>query len=134
MGQVVAVRDAMAVGDDQRWTVVGFRFLEGLDRVHVLRADGDTRHVHRSVAYGFHRKVLLAGGLAASGKLRYCATRRGLRHLAAGVGVGLGIEHQDLDVLARSKHLVYTAEADVVRPSIAANDPHALAHERIDNR
>ena len=101
MGQVVAVCDAMAVGDDQGWTVVGFRFLEGLDRVHVLRADGDASHVHRSIAYGFHRNVLLAGGLAGSGKLRYCSARRCLRHLSAGVGVGLGIEHEDLDVLAR---------------------------------
>ena len=38
--------------------------------------------------------------LAAGGELGHRAARRGLRHLAAGVGVDLGVEHQDVDIAA----------------------------------
>ena len=53
--------------------------------------------------------------------------------LAAGVGVDLGVEHEHVDVLARAEHVVESAEADVEGPSVAAQDPHALANERVSD-
>ena len=62
-------------------------------------------------------------------ELRDRAALRGLRRLAAGVGVDLGVEHEDVHVAARRQHVVEPAEADVVGPPVAADEPHALAHE-----
>ena len=49
-----------------------------------------------------------------------------LGSLTAGVGVDFGIEDEDVDVLAGSQNVVNTAEADVVCPAVAAEDPEGL--------
>ena len=51
--------------------------------------------------------------------------------LAAGVGVDLGIEDQDVDVAAGGDHVVEAAEADVVGPAVAADDPDALLDQGV---
>jgi hypothetical protein len=51
--------------------------------------------------------------------------------LAAGVGVDLGVEHQDVDVRAGGQDVVEAAEADVVGPAVAADDPDALADQGV---
>ena len=72
--------------------------------------------------------------LPRGGELGDRAARRRLRRLAAGVGVHLGVEHEDVDVAARRQHVVEAAEADVVGPAVAADDPDALAHEVVGER
>src|SRR6185295_2973904 len=64
--------------------------------------------------------------LAGGRELCDSATRRCLRGLAAGVGVNLGIEDEDVDVATGREDLIDAAEADVVRPAVAADDPDAL--------
>ena len=71
--------------------------------------------------------------LAAGGKLGHRAARRRLGHLPAGIRVNLGIQHQHVHVLAGAEHMVQPAEADVEGPSVAAQNPHALAHQRVGN-
>ena len=67
--------------------------------------------------------------LARRGELGGGAERRGLGLLASGVGVHLGVEHEDVDVAAGGQHVVEAAVADVVGPSVAADDPDALLDE-----
>src|SRR5699024_7361121 len=50
----------------------------------------------------------------------------GLGGLTAGVGVHLGVEDEDVDILAGGQDVVQTAVADVVGPAVAAEDPHGL--------
>ncbi len=69
-------------------------------------------------------------GLPPAANLATAAAGRRLRRLAAGVGVDLGVEHQDVDVAARGEHVVQAAEADVVGPAVAADDPDAAADQR----
>ena len=69
--------------------------------------------------------------LTGSRELRNSADRSGLGSLSAGVGVNLGIEDQDVDILAGSDDVVQAAEADVVCPAVAAEDPHGLLGEVI---
>ena len=57
--------------------------------------------------------------------------RRGLRRLAARVGIHARVEHQYVDVAIRRQHVVEAAEADVIGPAVAADDPHAAPHKRI---
>ena len=68
------------------------------------------------------------------GKLGDAAARRGLRRLAAGIRVDLGVEHEHVHVPARRQHVVEAAVADVVRPAVAADDPDALADQVIGER
>jgi hypothetical protein len=54
---------------------------------------------------------------------------RGLGGLAAGVGIHLGIEHQDVDVVGQGQDVVEAAVADVVGPAVAADDPDRAADQ-----
>jgi hypothetical protein len=69
---------------------------------------------------------LLLLGLAGSSELGDLAEVRGLGGLAAGVGVDLGVEHEDVDVVVLREDVVKAAEADVVGPAVAAEDPEGL--------
>jgi hypothetical protein len=126
---VVAVGDARAVGDDQRWTGIGLGLVEYAQGLHILGAVGDGRHIDMAVVAGEPGEILLRGGLAAGGELGHRTERRGLRGLAAGVGIDLGIEHQDVDVVGQRQHVVEAAVADVVGPAVAADDPHRAADQ-----
>ncbi len=64
-------------------------------------------------------------------KLGHRAERRRFRSLTAGVGVALGIKHQDIDVLGQAHHMIQTAEADIVGPAVAANQPDRLLDQRV---
>ena len=76
----------------------------------------------------------MAGALAGGRELGDRAARRRLRGLAAGVRVDLGVEHEDVDVATRREDVVEAAEADVVGPAVAADDPDALADEVVGER
>ena len=67
--------------------------------------------------------------LAGSRELRDLADVGCLGSLSAGVGVDLGVKDEDVDVLAGGQHVVKAAEADVVGPAVAAEDPAGLLGE-----
>ena len=128
-GHVDAVVDAVGVGDDQRRTVIGLGFLDGLDGLLRVGADGDTGDVDRAEGGEDQAHVLLGRVLAAGSELGNGRTRGGFRHLAAGVGVHLGVHDQDVDVLAGGEHVIHTAVADVIGPAVTADDPDGLLHQ-----
>ena len=70
-------------------------------------------------------------GLAACGELGDGAARRGFRRLAAGVGVDLGVEHQQVHVASAGQHVIQAAVADVIGPAVAADDPDALLDQHV---
>jgi len=80
------VGDAVAVGDDQRGAVVALRFLERLDRLHVLGPEGDPGHVDVAVGHGHHADVLLARLLARGSELGRGPDGGGLGRLECGAG------------------------------------------------
>ena len=50
-----------------------------------------------------------------------------------GVRVHLGVEHEHVDVVPAGQHVVEAAGPDVVRPAVAADDPHAAPDQVIDD-
>ena len=54
--------------------------------------------------------------------------------LASGVRVHLGVHDEDVDVAPVRQHVIEPAVADVVRPSVAADEPHALLDEVVGER
>ena len=123
------MRDAVGIGDDDRRALVGFGFLEGLDGLRRVGAEGDAGHVDVVVVHRHEGEILLGGGFAAGGELGDRAERGGLGGLAAGVRVHLRIEHEDVHVGAGSEDVVESAVADVVRPAVAADDPDGFLDE-----
>ena len=121
-----AVVDAGGVADDERRAVVGLGLLDDVEVLGLAGAHSHLRHIDVAVALGNHTEVFLADLLAAGGKLGDSAGRGGLRALSAGVGIHLGVDHHDVDVLAAGQHVVQTAESDVVAPAVSAEDPLAL--------
>ena len=129
-----AVRDAVAVGKNQRWPGIRLGLAKRLQRV--LRI-GTHRHLGDiDVAIGdrLQREVLARRPLARGGELRHGAERRRLRSLAAGVGIDLGVEHQNIDVARAGEHVIEAAVADIVSPSVTADDPDAAPDQMIDDR
>ncbi len=79
-------------------------------------------------------RSFLPTALPPAANLATAAARRRLRRLAAGVRIDLGVEHQDVDVAAGGQHVVQAAEADVVGPAVAADDPDAPADQGVGHR
>ena len=100
-----------------------------LSRLSVVGARSPLGHVDVAVGRGQHARGPSCRRLAPGGELGHRAAGRRLGGLAAGVGVDLGVQHQDVDVAPRGQHVVEAAEADVVGPAVAADDPDALADE-----
>ena len=134
VAHVGAVGDALRVRQDQGRSGVGLRLAHGHERLLVVRPHGDLGDVDAAVGDGHQRQVLARDRLARRGEFRRRAERRRLRRLAAGVRIDLGVEHQDVDVLARCEDVVEPAGVDVVRPAVAADDPHRSPHQEIRER
>ena len=117
------------VANDEGRTLVGLCLLDGLERLSGVRAHGDLCHVHVAVAHRDLGEGLLLGALAGSGELGHLADVRGLGSLAAGIGVHLGVEDEDVDIVVGRQDVIQAAEADVVRPAVAAEDPEGLLGE-----
>ena len=120
---VDAVSDAVAVGQNQRRPTVCLGFAEGQQGLLRVGAQGDARDIDIAVGNGLQRNVLLVDLFARRRKLGDGAHRRGFRHLAAGVGIHLGIHHQDIYVATAGQHMIDAGGTDVVGPAVAADDP-----------
>src|SRR6266542_6444299 len=83
------------LSDDQRWAVVGLGLQKRLERMLVARAHRHAGDVDVAVSHGDQAQVFFRGALAADGELGHSRARRGLGHLAAGVRINFGIEHED---------------------------------------
>ncbi|MBV6467451.1 MAG: hypothetical protein PGMFKBFP_02812 [Anaerolineales bacterium] len=129
--QVVAVRDAVTVGDDERGAVVGFGFDEGAQRLLVVEAHRHARHVDVAVGHGDQAEVLLGESLAAHRELGDRRHGRGFAGLSAGVGIDFRVQHQHVDVAPAGEDVVQPAVADVVGPAVAADDPDGTLDEAV---
>ena len=123
--------DAVAVGDDEGWAIIGFGLEEGLQGLLVVVAHGHARHIDIAVGHGDQAQVLLGQALALGGESGHRAARGGLGSLAAGVGIDLGVQHQHVDIAPGGQHMVQAAVADVVRPAIAADDPDGFLDQGV---
>ena len=101
--------------------MVGFR-LRSAFTSGGCRRRGDLGDVDIAVACAIMPRSFFAVACR-RGELGDGAARRGLRRLATGVRVDLGVEDEDVDVAAGREDVVQAAEADVVGPAVAADDP-----------
>lgn len=76
-------------------------------------------------------RSFFAHALAGCGEFGDSANRGGFRSLATGVGVNLGIKHEDVDVLAGGEYVVETAETDVVGCAVAGDNPLRALHDEV---
>ena len=126
-----AVIDAGGVGDDEGGAGEAFGFPEGLEGLVEICAQGHLRHIDAAVGHHHVGQVLLSALLAIGGKLRHGAGGGGFAHLAAGIGVDLGIKDQDIDIGPAGHDMIQPAKADIVGPAIAAQDPVGLFAEEL---
>ena len=131
---VDAVRDAGRVSDDEARAWPGLGLDERLRRLDVVRANGDLGDVDVAVGPGDCAQVLLGDALSGGGELGDRAAGGGLGGLPAGVGIDLSVEDEDVDVPPARQDVIEPAEADVVGPPVATDDPDAFAHQGIGNR
>ena len=125
--------DAVAVGDQQRRPVVGLGLAERSQRLLRVGAHRDPGDVHVGIRDRLEREVLGGHRLAGGRELRHRAERCRLGHLPARVGVDLGVEHEHVDVVPAGQDVIEAAGSDVVRPPVAADDPHATPDQMIDD-
>ena len=122
--------DAVAVGDNQGRPIVGLGLNERVEGLLGRRAHRDLRDVDIPVSDRHQAEILFRASLAGRRKLGHSRARRRLRGLSTGIRIDLGVEHQDVDVAPGREHVIEAAIADVVRPAVATDNPHALADER----
>ena len=122
---------AGAVADDDGRAVVLLRLPQGLEGLGLVRAHGHLGHVHIAVVHQDGSQILLGNLLAARGELRHRRGGRGLGGLAAGVGIDLGVQHQQIHVPVLGTDMVDAAEADIIGPAVAADGPHGLLRQEL---
>ena len=122
---------ARTIGDNQRRTRIGFRFLDSFHRLVQLGAQGNLRHIHMSVHHHTDAQIFASLALAMLPKLGNRPERRGFRRLSARVGVTLGIQYQNIDVLGETQDVIQPAKTNIVSPAVAANQPDGLLNQRI---
>ena len=88
---------AGSVTDDQGRTVVGLSLGESLQELVHVSAHSHLSHVDVAIAHGDLSQRLLGDLLTGSGELSHLADVGSLGCLAAGVGVDLGVEDEDVD-------------------------------------
>mmetsp|Transcript_31415 Transcript_31415/g.98510 ORF Transcript_31415/g.98510 Transcript_31415/m.98510 type:complete len:510 (+) Transcript_31415:1627-3156(+) len=122
---------AGGIGDDDRGAVVCLRLSERLDSLVDVCGKGHRGDVRILMHHSDRAEVLLFGVVAAGSHLHNGALGRSLGDLGAGVAVTLRVQDEDVDVLAGRQHVVQAAEADVVGPAVAADDPMGRSHEHV---
>ena len=117
-----AVVDTGRICYDQRRSVVCLCLADSLEGLGVVGTHRNLCAIYVAVCRSNQAEVFLADALACGGKLGDSAERGRLGCLTAGVRVNFGVEHDDVDVLARSEHVVETAETDVVCCAVTGDD------------
>ena len=117
------VVDAGGVGDDEGGAVVALGLPQGFEGLGGVGADGHLGHVDVAVGHGDLGQILFVGGFAPGGELGHRTGGGGFGGLAAGVGIHLGVKDQDVEVLPGGQDMVQAAVADVVGPTVPAEDP-----------
>ena len=123
--------DTRRVSDHERRSGISLGLLQHVEELHLRRADRNLRHVYVTVGHGNSAEVLLADTLTGRRELGDGAHGRRFRRLTAGIRVNLGIHDQNIHIQPRSQHVVHAAEADVVTPAVAADDPLRLLHQPV---
>lgn len=76
-------------------------------------------------------KIFASLALAMLTKLGNRPKRRGFRRLSTRVGVTLGIQYQNIDVLGETQDVIQPAKTNIVSPAVAANQPDGLLDQRV---
>ena len=123
--------DTRGVGDDKRGTGIAFSLTDGLYGLVIVCAHSDLCYIHIAIAHGHACQVFLAGALSAGRKFCSGAGRGRLGGLTACIGINLRIKYQDIDILTAGKNVIQSAEADIIGPSVASENPLGLLGEAV---
>ena len=96
------------VADDEGGAGVGVRLPDGHQGLVGVCAHGHLGHVDVAVLHGDLGQALLTNGLTGGGELSHRAEVGGLGGLAPGVGIHLGVKHEDVHILAGGDDVVQT--------------------------
>ncbi len=121
--------DTRGISDYERRPVVGFSFAEGFERLCLIGSHGHLSHVNITISGGNHTQILFAYALAGCRKFGNGTQWRCFGRLASGIGIDFGIQHQDVDVLARGNHVIQTTVTNVVCSSVTTNNPLAAFNQ-----
>ena len=120
------VQLAGSVADDQRGAGISLSLSNGLDSLSHVSAQSDLSNIDVAIGHADLGQALLTDFLTGSSKLANLTDVGGLGSLSAGVGVHLGVEDHNIDVVAGSQDVIQAAVTDVISPAVAAEDPEAL--------
>ena len=84
----------------------------------LVSTHSDLSYIDITIGGSNHTQVFLADTLTHSCELSDSAERRSLGCLTTGVGVHLGIEHEDVDIFAGSDNVVESAVTDIIGSTV----------------
>ena len=123
--------DTWSISNDERWSVVSLSFLESLESLSLVSSHCNLSYIYIAVSCSNHTKILLANALTRSSELSDSTEWCCLRRLTTSIRINLSIDYEDVNVFARSNHMVETSVADVVRSTVTTDDPLAALNEVI---
>ena len=115
--------DTWSISDDQGWSWICFCFSQSLNSLSHIATHTDLSNIYITIAHCNTSKVFLLGLFTACSELSYSTGLSRLGSLTTCIGVNLGIVNHDVDIFSGSQNMVYTAETDIVSPSVTTEDP-----------
>ena len=123
--------DTGSVSDDQGRSRICLSLCDSLYTLIHVSTHRNLSYIYIAVGHGDASQVFLLGLFSAGSKLCDCSLRSSLGGLPAGVGVYLGVEYHDVDILAGSDYVIQSAETDVVSPSVSTEYPLRLLSQEV---
>ena len=115
--------NAWRISNDKRRAIVFLGFFQCLEVMGLIGTHSYLSHIHITVSRSNHTQVFFTDTFPCSSKFgnRSCRSRFG--GLSAGIGIYFGIEHQHIDILPHSQHVVEAAKANIVCPAVTTKHP-----------
>ena len=125
------MRDAGRIGNEDGWSLVGGGLLHCPNGLFWIRPEGDLTDINMAVIDSDEPQILLRNELSAGRELCRRSAWGRLRFLAARIRIDFRVHDQNIDVAVVGQHVIETAEANVVGPAIAANDPDNAVQQMV---
>src|SRR5574344_1747694 len=124
-----AVVDTWSVSNHERWARISLCLSDGLQALSVVSTHSHLSHIHVAISGLHETEVFLSDALTTCCKLSNSTDWSSLGRLTTGIRINFCIEHEDVDVLARSESVVETSVTNIIRCAVTTNNPLASLHE-----
>ena len=121
--------DTRSISDDQRRSGISLCFLDRLHILSLVGTHGHLCHIYITIRHRHHTQVFFTHPFTAGSKFSNSTCRSRFRRLTSGIGINLGIYHQNIYIFTAGQDMVDTTVTDIISPSVTTKDPLRFLRE-----